>query len=101
CPRRPGNRFSPRAHQPDRAGFDSFRSLGGLTHDQHRLAEGRRLFLYPTRISDDKIGTIHQIDKWQIINRLYKVNVLQTASTHDALYRFLDIGIKMDRVENL
>ena len=42
------------ADQSDRAGVDSLRALGGLTHHEHRLAETRCLFLHATGIGEQK-----------------------------------------------
>ena len=66
------------AYQFDGTCFDCFRPLGGVTHYQHRLTERRCLFLNTTGISKDQIGTIHQVDKGQVVERFNQVDVVDT-----------------------
>ena len=57
------------ADQPRRAGLDALRPLGGLAHDEDRLAERRRLLLDAAGVGQHEIGQRQQADEIGIVLR--------------------------------
>ena len=63
------------ADQPHGAGRHRLGPLGGVAHDQHRLAERGRLLLHAAGVGEDQVRAVHQVDEGQVVERLDQVDV--------------------------
>ena len=85
--------------QPDCPSGDRLGSLSSLAYDQHRFAQGRRLLLHATGVGNNEIRSIHQVDKRQIIDRFYEMDVAECTAAEKPLDWFLNIGIEVNRID--
>ena len=67
------------ADQPHGAGGHRLGALGGVAHDEDRLAERGRLLLHPARVGEDQVRAVHQVDEGQVVERLDQVHVADAA----------------------
>ena len=85
--------------ESDGSGIDGFGPLGRVAGDKDGLAERGRFFLNTPRIGNDQMGAIHEPDERQVIERLDEMDILDILE--DTPGRTLDIGVQVDRIDNL
>ncbi|MOA27169.1 hypothetical protein D3C78_1480220 [compost metagenome] len=87
------------ADQLNGASSHSFRTLGGITHHQYRLAEGGGLLLNSAGVGEDDMGAAHQVHKRQVVQRLDQMDIIDTGE--QSVDRFAHVGIEVHGVNNV
>ena len=89
----------PGPDQLDGTGRHRFRPLGHIAHDQHRLAQRRRLFLHAAGIGQHDMGVLHQADEVQVVEWCDQMDVAHPAERLQ--HRAAHIRIQMDRINDV
>ena len=94
------------AHDGRRVGADKFRcarrdplgALGRVAHDQHRLAQRRRLFLHPAAVGQHQVADIEQPREVRIVERFDQRDIVEAfeLGIHDRA----DIGVEVHGKDN-
>lgn len=74
------------ADELQRAGGDSLGALGGIAHDEHRLAQARGLLLYAARVGEDEMARRHEVME---VEHLERVDDVQPVEAVEFLVRRL------------
>lgn len=87
------------ADELQRAGGHALGALGGVTHDEYRLAQARRLLLDAARIGKDEVAGGHKVVE---VENLERVDDMQAVEAVKLLVRRLaDERVHMDGVDRL
>lgn len=74
-------------------------ALGGVAHDEHRLAQARRLLLDAARVGEDEVARGHEVME---VEHLERVDDVQTVEAVELLVRRLaDERVHVDGVDRL
>jgi hypothetical protein len=88
-----------RTDQPHRSGFNRLRPLGHVTHHKDGLTQRWRFLLDAARIRNDKVRTIHQVNKGKVVNRLHQMHA--RAAGEDAANGLANIRVEMHGIYDL
>ena len=87
------------ADELQRAGGHALGALGGVAHDEHRLAQTRRLLLDAARVCQDEVARGHEVVE---VENLERVDDMQAVEAIELLVRRLaDERVHMDGVDCL
>lgn len=87
------------ADELQRAGRHALRALGGVAHDEHRLAQARGLLLDAARVGEDEVARRHEVVE---VENLERVDDAQAAEAVELLVRCLaDERVHVDGVDRL
>lgn len=87
------------ADELQRAGGHALGALGGVTHDEHRLAQARGLLLDAAGVGEDEVARRHEVVE---VKHLERVDDVQAVEAVQLLVRRLaDERIHMDGVDRL
>lgn len=87
------------ADELQRAGGHALGALGGVAHDEHRLAQARGLLLYAARVGEDEVARGHEVVE---VEHLERVDDVQAVEAVEFLVRRLaDERVHMDGVDRL
>lgn len=87
------------ADELQRAGGHALGALGGVAHDEHRLAQARGLLLNAARVGEDEVARRHEIVE---VENLEQVDDVQAVEAVELLVRRLaDERVHVDRVDGL
>lgn len=87
------------AHELERAGRHTLGALGGVAHDEHRLAQARGLLLYAARVGEDEVARGHEVVE---VEHLERVDDVQAVEAVQLLVRCLaDERVHVDGVDRL
>lgn len=87
------------ADELQRAGGHALGALGGVAHDEHRLAQARGLLLNAARVGEDEVARRHEIVE---VENLERVDDVQAVEAVELLVRRLaDERVHVDRVDGL
>lgn len=81
------------------AGGHALRTLGGVTHDEHRLAQARGLLLDAARVGEDEVARGHEVME---VENLERVDDVQAVEAVELLVGGLsDERVHVDGVDSL
>lgn len=87
------------ADELQRAGRHALGALGGVAHDEHRLAQARGLLLDAARVGEDEVARRHEVVK---VEHLERVDDVQAVEAVQLLVRCLaDERVHVDGVDRL
>ena len=87
------------ADKLQRARGNALGALGGVAHDEHRLAQARRLLLDAARVGEDEMARGHEVVE---VEHLERVDDMQAVEAVELLVRSLaDERVHMDGVDRL
>lgn len=87
------------ADELERAGRHTLGALGGVAHDEHRLAQARGLLLYAARVGEDEVARGHEVVEVEYLER---VDDMQAVEAVQLLVRCLaDERVHVDGVDRL
>lgn len=87
------------ADELQRAGGNALGALGGVTHDEHRLAQARGLLLDAAGVGEDEVARSHEVVE---VEHLERVDDMQAVEAVELLVGGLaDERVHMDRVDRL
>lgn len=87
------------AHELERAGRHTLGALGGVAHDEHRLAQARGLLLNAARVGEDEVARRHEVVE---VENLERVDDMQAVETIELLVGGLaDERVHVDGVDCL
>lgn len=87
------------ADELQRAGGNALGVLGGVAHDEHRLAQARGLLLDAARVGEDEVARGHEVVE---VENLERVDDVQTVEAVELLVgRLADERVHVDRVDRL
>lgn len=87
------------ADELQRAGRNALGALGGVAHDEHRLAQARGLLLDAARVSEDEVARRHEVVE---VENLERVDDVQAVEAVELLVRRLaDERVHVDGVDRL
>lgn len=87
------------ADELQRASGHALGALGGVAHDEHRLAQARGLLLYAARVGEDEVARGHEVVE---VEHLERVDDVQAVEAVEFLVRRLaDERVHMDGVDRL
>ncbi len=87
------------ADELQRAGGHALGTLGGVAHDEHRLAQARGLLLDAARVGEDEVARRHEVVE---VEHLERVDDVQAVETVELLVRRLaDERVHVDGVDRL
>lgn len=87
------------ADELQRAGGHALGALGGVAHDEHRLAQARGLLLYAARVGEDEVARGHEVVE---VEHLERVDDVQAVEAVQLLVRCLaDERVHVDGVDRL
>lgn len=87
------------ADELQRAGGHALGALGGVAHDEHRLAQARGLLLYAARVGEDEVARGHEVVE---VEHLERVDDVQAVEAVQLLVRCLaDERVHVDGVYRL
>lgn len=87
------------AHELQRAGGHALGALGGVSHDEHRLAQARRLLLDAARVGEDEVACRHEVVE---VEHLERVDDVQAVEAVELLVGGLaDERVHVDGVDRL
>ena len=87
------------ADELQRAGGHALGTLGGVAHDEHRLAQARGLLLDAARVGEDEVARRHKVVE---VEHLERVDDVQAVETVELLVRRLaDERVHVDGVDRL
>lgn len=93
------DRFLLGAHELQRAGGNALGALGGVSHDEHRLAQTRRLLLDSAGVGEDEVARGHEIVKVENLERVDDVKAIEAVQL--LVRRFADERVHVDGVDRL
>lgn len=87
------------ADELQRAGGHALGALGGVAHDEHRLAQARGLLLYAARVGEDEVARGHEVVE---VEHLERVDDVQAVEAVELLVGGLaDERVHVDGVDSL
>lgn len=87
------------AHEFQGAGFYALGTLGGVSHDEDRLSQARRLLLDATRVGEDEVAAGHEVVE---VKNLERVDDVEPVEAVELLVRRLsDERVHVDGVDCL
>lgn len=87
------------ADELQRAGGHALRTLGGVAHDEHGLAQARGLLLDAARVGEDEVARRHEVVE---VENLERVDDVQAVEAVELLVGGLaDERVHVDRVDRL
>ena len=87
------------ADELQRAGRHALGALGGVAHDEHRLAQARGLLLDAARVGEDEVARRHEVVE---IEHLERVDDVQAVEAVELLVgRLADERVHVDGVDRL
>lgn len=87
------------ADELQRAGGHALGALGGVAHDEHRLAQARGLLLYAARVGEDEVARGHEVVE---VEHLERVDDVQAVEAVELLVGGLaDEWVHVDGVDSL
>lgn len=87
------------AHELERAGRHTLGALGGVAHDEYRLAQARGLLLDAARVGEDEVARGHEVVE---VENLERVDDVQAVEAVELLVRRLaDERVHVDGVDRL
>ena len=87
------------ADELQRAGCNALGALGGVAHDEHRLAQARGLLLNAARVGEDEVARRHEVVE---VENLERVDDMQAVETIELLVgRLADERVHVDGVDRL
>lgn len=87
------------ADELQRAGGHALGALGGVSHDEYRLAQARRLLLDAARVGEDEVARRHEVVE---VEHLERVDDVQSVEAVELLVRRLaDERVHVDGVDRL
>ena len=87
------------ADELQRAGCHALGALGGVAHDEHRLAQARGLLLDAARVGEDEVARGHEVVE---VEHLERVDDVQAVEAVEFLVRRLaDERVHVDGVDRL
>ena len=87
------------ADELQRAGGHALGALGGVAHDEHRLAKARRLLLDASRVGEDEVARRHEVVK---VEHLERVDDVESVEAVEFLVgRLADERVHVDGVDRL
>ena len=75
------------AHELQRAGCHALGALGGVAHDEHRLAQARAIILDAARIGEDEVARCHEVVEVENLERVDDVGRSKPSSSSCAALR--------------
>lgn len=75
------------AHEFQSAGFYALGTLGGVSHDEDRLSQARRLLLYAARVGEDEVARGHEVVEVEHLERVDDVSLSKPSSSSCAAFR--------------
>ena len=65
------------AYELERTGSHALGALGGVAHDEHRLAQARRLLLDAARVGEDEVARGHEVVEVEHLERVDDVQAVE------------------------
>lgn len=65
------------AYELERTGSHALGALGGVAHDEHRLAQARRLLLNAARVGEDEVACRHEVVEVEHLERVDDVQAVE------------------------
>lgn len=87
------------ADELQRAGGDSLGALGGVTHDEYRLAQARGFLLDAARIGEDEVARCHEVVEVEHLERVDDVQAVEAVQF--LVCRLADERVHVDGVDRL
>lgn len=87
------------ADELQRTGGDALGALGGVAHDEHRLAQTRRLLLDSAGVGEDEVARGHEIVKVENLERVDDVKAIEAVQL--LMRRLADERVHVDGVDRL
>lgn len=87
------------ADELQRAGGNALGSLGGVTHDEHRLTQARGLLLDATRVGEDEVARGHEVVEVEYLERVDDVQAVEAVEL--LMGRLSDERVHVDGVDRL
>ena len=87
------------ADELQRAGGNALGTLGGVAHDEHRLAQTRRLLLDAARVCQDEVARGHEVVEVENLERVDDMQAVEAIELH--VRRLADERVHMDGVDCL
>ena len=87
------------ADELQRAGGHALGALGGVAHDEHRLAQARCLLLDAARVGEDEVARGHEVVEVEHLERIDDVQAIEAIEL--LVRRLADERVHMDGVDRL
>lgn len=87
------------ADELQRAGRNALGALGGITHDEHRLAKARRLLLDAAGVGEDEVARRHEVVEVEDLERIDDVQAVEAIEL--LVRRLADERVHVDGVDCL
>ena len=87
------------ADELQRAGGHALGALGGVAHDEHRLAQARGLLLYAARVGEDEVARGHEVVEVEHLERVDDVQAVEAVQL--LVRRLADERVHVDGVDRL
>lgn len=87
------------ADELQRAGGHALRALGGVAHDEHRLAQARGLLLDAARVGEDEVARRHEVVEVEHLERVDDVEPVEAVQF--LVCRLADERVHVDGVDRL
>lgn len=81
------------------AGRNTLGALGGVAHDEHRLAQARGLLLYAARVGEDEVARRHEVVEVENLERVDDVQAVEAVQL--LVRRLADERVHVDGVDRL
>ena len=90
------------ADEMDCATLQCFGTFGGVTHDEHGLAQTWSFFLDATAVGEDDGGFFHQIDEFKILKGFNEEKVgAREVFAEDFMDGLADIGVEVHGIDEI
>lgn len=87
------------AHELQRACRHALGALGGVAHDEHRLAQTRGLLLDAARVGEDEVAGVHEVVEVEHLERVDDVEPVEAVEL--LVRRLADERVHVDGVDRL
>lgn len=87
------------ADELQRAGGHALGALGGIAHDEHRLAQARGLLLDAARVGEDEVASRHEVVEVEHLERVDDVQAVEAVQL--LVRRLADERVHVDGVDRL
>ena len=87
------------AYELERTGSHALGALGGVAHDEHRLAQARRLLLNAARVGEDEVARGHEVVEVEHLERFDDVQAVEAVQLF--MCRLADERVHVDGVDRL
>lgn len=87
------------AHELQRAGGHALGALGGVAHDEHRLAQARGLLLDAAGVGEDEVARRHEVVEVEHLERVDDVQAVEAVQL--LVRRLADERVHVDGVDSL